>query len=398
MNKHALRLHITLFFLLLIVIINALFIMQYRFMHQEIREGAIKNFHQARHLLEMARHEGLSPEAASEQLKEYLQVSVLDEDSIDVEKYRPLADFRRLKVFETDDGFYARDDRSSREHRMLFYYPLRSALLSKIVLVAGVVNLVVLLFFLYLIKRLQPLVSLKKEIARFASGAADVSTHMGGHDEIADVANEFDRAIRTIHTLQESRTLFLRNIMHELRTPITKGKLAAALLETPKERERFERFFSRLEYLLGEFSKVERVTASDVQLKRRRYRAVDFLDNALDLLMIEHNQVSVRQQGDVSLEADFELLSIAIKNLLDNAIKYGEGRPEIAIEAHRFCVNSKGTPLVGLELEQAFNRPFENSAKGLGLGLYITSKIVKLNGFSLRYEHHGGVNRFCIDF
>ena len=221
---------------------------------------------------------------------------------------------------------------------------------------------------------------------------------MGGHDEIADVANEFDRAIRTIHTLQESRTLFLRNIMHELRTPITKGKLAAALLETPKERERFERFFSRLEYLLGEFSKVERVTASDVQLKRRRYRAVDFLDNALDLLMIEHNQVSVRQQGDVSLEADFELLSIAIKNLLDNAIKYGEGRPEIAIEAHRFCVNSKGTPLVGLELEQAFNRPFENSAKGLGLGLYITSKIVKLNGFSLRYEHHGGVNRFCIDF
>ncbi len=50
-------------------------------------------------------------------------------------------------------------------------------------------------------------------------------------DEIAALANQFDSAVIKIKSLRDSRQLFLRNIMHELKTPITKGKLATEMIE-----------------------------------------------------------------------------------------------------------------------------------------------------------------------
>lgn len=51
---------------------------------------------------------------------------------------------------------------------------------------------------------------------------------------------------KKIQTLQDSRKLFLRNIMHELKTPITKGKLITDLMEDTKNQERLKRIFRDL--------------------------------------------------------------------------------------------------------------------------------------------------------
>jgi two-component system, OmpR family, sensor kinase len=397
MNRHALRLHITLFFLVLMVIINILFVAQYHFIHVELRENGIRNFQRAKMFLHRAKEEGLLPQEASQKLDEYLQIQIRSDCNQSFERMRPVFEMRHNKIFETKEGLYAVDERFSPQHRQVLFYPLKHEILFKILLIALAVNAMVLLFYLYLLRRLHPLAHLKTQIGRFAQGSLDVNTHIDGHDEIADVANEFDRAITTIRGFQESRTLFLRNIMHELATPVAKGKLAAALLEDPKQKERFERFFSRLEYLLGEFAKVERVTSNDAKLSLREYRAIDFVDNAIDLLMIERDTVDIHQEGDLYLEGDFELLSVAIKNLLDNALKYGTTqRPEIIVDTNGISVLSHGEILPSEHFEQAFNRPYESSIKGLGLGLYITNKIAALHGFLLQYHHENGSNRFTI--
>ena len=52
----------------------------------------------------------------------------------------------------------------------------------------------------------------------------EVSEPEMGKDEIAEVSNEFNNAISKIKTLQDSRSLFLRNIMHELKNPHCQGK------------------------------------------------------------------------------------------------------------------------------------------------------------------------------
>ena len=218
-----------------------------------------------------------------------------------------------------------------------------------------------------------------------------------GKDEIAEVSNEFNHAIHKIKNLQESRNLFLRNIMHELKTPITKGKLITDLMDEEKNKERLVRIFSRFEYLLGEFTKTEQVTSNALILNKKRFRAVDILDNAFDILLLESSAVEIEVNANLEIEADYELMSTALKNLIDNGLKYGKKRVEIFIEESAIIIESHGDILENSSFETAFNRAFEDSSKGLGLGLYITHHIVKRHGFALTYEHREGVNKFTIN-
>ncbi len=378
------------------VIINVLFVAQYHLVHGELRKHGIQSLQRAKMYLHDARVEGLKPQEAAKELDEYLKVQMLGDFNRSFEQ-QPVFEMPHSKIYEDKEGLYAVEKRMFHKHHRVLFYPIKRAILLKVILIAIAVNIMVALFYLYLLRRLHPLINLKTEISQFAKGKLDIHTDISGRDEIADVANEFDRAITTIREFQESRTLFLRNIMHELATPVAKGKVAAALLEDPKQQERFERFFQRLEYLLGEFAKVERVTSNDARLTVREFRSVDYVDNAIDLLMIERDAVDIDQQGENYLTGDFELLSIAIKNLIDNAIKYGKGRPQIKIDSSGICVISQGEALAFENFDQAFNRPYESSVKGLGLGLYITNKIAQLHGLSLHYTHTNGLNSFGIN-
>ncbi|CAA6827737.1 MAG: Histidine kinase, partial [uncultured Sulfurovum sp.] len=200
-----------------------------------------------------------------------------------------------------------------------------------------------------------------------------------------------------IKSLQESRNLFLRNIMHELKTPISKGKLITDLMDDAKNQERLQRIFSRFEYLLGEFTKIEQVTSNALVVNKNSFRVVDILDNSFDILLIESSDVDLEINANLEIDVDYELMSTAFKNLIDNALKYGIGRTKIRVEEDAIVFESNGEALENSSFEMAFNRAFEDSSKGLGLGLYITHHIVKRHGFTLNYTWIDGVNRFRIE-
>ncbi|HLD22899.1 MAG TPA: HAMP domain-containing protein, partial [Sulfuricurvum sp.] len=88
----------------------------------------------------------------------------------------------------------------------------------------GTIITILLVSFALIIYRLRPLRRLRKQIARFGEGDMGVRFRTDGSDEIALIANELDSTQNKIRSLIESRTLFLRNIMHELKTPIAKGR------------------------------------------------------------------------------------------------------------------------------------------------------------------------------
>ncbi|MCH9740917.1 MAG: ArsS family sensor histidine kinase [Epsilonproteobacteria bacterium] len=263
-------------------------------------------------------------------------------------------------------------------------------------LFALLINAFIFLFYLYVMRKLKPLEPLKAKIVRFSEGELEVSEPQIGRDEIAEVSNEFNNAISKIKNLQDSRNLFLRNIMHELKTPIAKGKLITDLMDDTKNQERLQRIFSRFEYLLGEFTKIEQVTSNAMILDKRKFRVVDILDNAFDILLIESTAVDLEIKNNAEMEVDYELMSIAFKNLIDNALKYGTQRTKVIVKMKSITIESYGEKLENSSFETAFNRAFEDSSKGLGLGLYITHHIVKKHGFELEYEYMKGVNKFTI--
>ena len=247
-------------------------------------------------------------------------------------------------------------------------------------------------FYFWITKSLRPLKELQKEIRRIGEGDLSVSLRREEEDEIAEVANEFDNALRKIEALVNSRQLFLRTIMHELKTPIAKGRIVTELLNDRKNQKKYETIFERLELLIEEFSQIEQMLSSRYTLNINNYNLYDIVDQSIELLLLDEQTVEEKILIDVknhcSLHTDFNFLSLAIKNLLDNGLKYSTNHTiKIEIDRDAITVINKGEPL-NAEIENFFE-PFHNQTHpthgGLGLGLYIVKSICEK--LELGFEH-----------
>lgn len=303
----------------------------------------------------------------------------------------------RFKIYRAKDTFFLeienRDNDIFLEDLIKAAFPLKNLFIYLLAL--GLL----LALYLWIIKSLKPLKSLQQEIQKFAAGDLHISCKSDKKDEIAQVANEFDKAAKTIEKLISSRQLFLRTIMHELKTPIAKGRIVSAMVNDAPQQEMLESVFGRLELLLEEFSKIEQMLSSGYQLNLQMYRVRDIVDQSVELLMVDAKRVTIVEKEPVMIESDFSLLSLALKNLIDNALKYSsDKKATVMIEKTGVTVASFGAPLA--HALQSYFQPFHNQSAskdaGLGLGLYIVNSITELLHMHLSYEHREGMNRFTI--
>ncbi|SFV55263.1 Putative two-component sensor [hydrothermal vent metagenome] len=257
--------------------------------------------------------------------------------------------------------------------------------------------LIISLSFVLVLQKLRPLIRLRNKIALYGAGDMNVSFKTRSEDEIGSVSNELEKARQKINNILESRTLFLRNLMHELKTPIAKGTIATQMLESPKQRERFSSIFKRLETLVNEFAMIEEVTSLGDKKDFSEYRLVDIIDGAIDMAMVERSSVTVKVPTDCKIQANYRLYTTAIKNMIDNAMKYAtDAHITIVVnEAGELCFESKGECLK--HPLQYYIEPFtkENPSKNsFGLGLYLVDSILKVHGQVLAHEYENGINRF----
>jgi len=210
--------------------------------------------------------------------------------------------------------------------------------------------------------------------------------------------------MQKINTIKEARALFLRNILHEFRNPIMKGRIMAdiiaELLQDDKFKNILKQIFIRLEIILGEVVKVEKLVSNEWGLKKNKHRVIDIIDHSIDLLLLKDtSRIEVRADNEISaVEVDFELYATGVKNLIDNALKYSSGKVLVSIDKNTVCISSIGDKLEAerLDFESAFNRKVEASNSGLGLGLYIANQIFKKHGHTLKYKYEDGKNNFLI--
>ena len=276
------------------------------------------------------------------------------------------------------------------------FKPYRTQILY-IKLIFGSIFIVLFIAYLWTISRLNPIKKLKQEIDKFAKGDLEIDCKMDRGDEISEVANAFNNAVNEIKKLNNSRKLFLRNIMHELKTPITKGMLSAEMLPPGKQKQRLISVFQRLESLLNEFIAIEQITVDGSYLNKRVYRIIDIIDEAIDLSMAERKNIELTLQEDMQLKVDFKLFSIAIKNMIDNGIKYSvDNKVLIYAEEDGIDFLSKGKRLEH-DLDyyiEPFTQGSNRNSKSFGLGLYIVDSILKAHKMKLAYEYKNGYNIF----
>ncbi len=254
--------------------------------------------------------------------------------------------------------------------------------------------------YIWIMRALAPLKTLKKEIQKFANGELDINCKSDKNDEIAELGNEFDKAVKKIGLLLSSRQLFLRTIMHELKTPIAKGRIVSELIDDEKQKNRIITIFEKLNHQINDFAKIEEIVSDNYISNIYPCSINAIMDKSTEMLMLDNKEnIHIQNSSDRMINADMELISLAVKNLIDNAIKYStDSKADIVV--HKNCIDfiSHG-PKLQKPLEEYY-KPFHNDTQnknhGMGLGIYIVYSILQMHDMKLEYKHHDFQNTFSI--
>jgi len=261
-----------------------------------------------------------------------------------------------------------------------------------------VLILSLLLLYLAILKKLYPLKRLHKEIEEFATGNMDIKITYQNDDEIGKIAKNFDDAILHIKELISSKNLFMRNMMHELKTPITKGRIVVESIDDEMVKGILVRAFDRMNELIKELAQVERVTTRNFVPMKEPTTLARVIEESQHMLISDKQKITIEIKN-ITFQTDYRLLALAIKNLLDNGIKYSSDH-KVRLEAKDWKlirIISKGD---GLQHPISYyTEPFsqeEKRSEGFGLGLYIVHSILEKLNYTLGYRYEDGQNIFAI--
>jgi two-component system OmpR family sensor kinase len=207
------------------------------------------------------------------------------------------------------------------------------------------------------------------------------------------------KSIKKIITLLDSRKLFLRTLMHELKTPIAKGRLVAELIENGTQKNDLIKNYTQLNNIIDEFAKTEQISSDNYELNIETFYIDEVIDEACNILQEAKEHIEIEQNSEYKIKADFNLLAIAFKNIIDNDIKYSyDKKVKIIIDKNKIILKNKSDQLQ-YPIEKYFTPYHNNRSKinqGLGLGLYLVKKILDMHNFQLQYQYINSMIVFTI--
>jgi len=229
----------------------------------------------------------------------------------------------------------------------------------------------------------------------------------GRKDELAVLARDFDAMADRLRANRAAITRLLRDISHELRSPLARMRVAVGLARQPagdagRQMERLEREIERLDSLISQVLKLARLHGSDAHFEREEFD----LDEVIEQVVRDANfegavkGCSVRLSGaaHAKINGNRELLGSAIENVLRNAVRYSPvGLPvDVSVERLRIVIRDRGPGVPAGDLERIFE-PFYRVAEsrdrdsgGEGIGLAITAEVMKAHGGSATANNLNG--------
>ena len=282
------------------------------------------------------------------------------------------------------------DEAHGRRHR-----PFHALFL--LALLAGALALVSLPLARRLTRRLE---RLKDGVDNLGRGDLGARVGVEGRDEVAGLAQSFNRAAERIERLVRTQKDALATASHELRSPLARLRVAVELLGNnarPDVVERMTRDIEELDELIGEILLSSRLDADAALV------ATEDVD-LVDLLAEEGARGGADVGGQsVVVRGDSRLLRRMVRNLFENARRYGGGsgiEAEVAATADGaacLCVHDRGAGIPAEERERVFEAFYrragtsEGEGGGVGLGLALVRRIAERHGGSARaLERQGG--------
>ncbi|AII14420.1 two-component system sensor histidine kinase [Campylobacter iguaniorum] len=257
--------------------------------------------------------------------------------------------------------------------------------------------------FLIFIKILTPIKKLANTIEKFGKGNYSYRLKpTKSNDEIAQVIDKFNQMASDIEAMDKARIQLLTDISHELRTPISKSKIAISFLEDSKYKTILQNAVSSMDKLTDELMHIERLNSQNANFKLETLNIQTVLLQSLSQMLVFDENIEIDARDNFSFQADPNYICIAIKNLIDNALKYNDFTKSdkifIVAKNHKLYVKNHA-----LKLEQPLSYYTDkftktNELSGYGYGLSLVKRILDKHKFKLTYTYQNAQNVFCVDF
>ena len=264
-----------------------------------------------------------------------------------------------------------------------------------------------------------PARTLRTATRKFASGdlKTRVGKSLGGRkDELADLGNDFDLMAEQIESLITSQNRLLRDISHELRSPLARLNVALELArrqsgkKAEESLDRIEREAERLNKLIGQLRTLTLLESSAELMDKKPLNLSVLVKAVSDDADFEAESagrsVKTELSDDIKVEGSEELLRRAIENVVRNAVRYTDEGTEVNISLQRIQLNETafavltvhdrgpGVPAEALaNLFSPFYRVAESRDRqsgGMGIGLAITERAVRLHRGKVEAENAAG--------
>jgi len=272
-----------------------------------------------------------------------------------------------------------------------FQQPALRGIFFVVLLVFGALTCVALARYL-----VRPVRALRS--AGRALGAGDLGARAGPEmrarkDEFGALARDFDQMAERVQGLVDNQQRLLRDVSHELRSPLTRLQIAAGLLRQQSDAaalpqvDRIEREVSKLDDLIGQILGFARVSSLE-RIDREPVNVADLLASLVADAGFEGRaagiEVLLQATGPLPILADERLLSSALENVIRNAIQHARNRVEIFCEASsrgeaEIRISDDGPGVEAGQYETIFEPFSAGQDGGAGVGLAIAARAVALH-------------------
>lgn len=256
--------------------------------------------------------------------------------------------------------------------------------------------LMILFFFFYQV--LRPLNVLKDSIDEVKRGIFDKKLRIDSKDEMGALFKAFNEMNEKISKMVKARELITRNIAHELRTPLAKIQLSLEIKEGEELKSDLKKYINSLNHISQNMLDFERIQEENFELKNDEFLSESAVFEALRDL--SDKPICLNIIKSVKIKGDLHLFAVAIKNLIENAIKYSDnGEVNIELNEEGILFSNKGAPLAN-DISYYFE-PFyrgDITKQGYGLGLSIVKEIISLHKMEINYRYDCGMHIFYIRF
>ena len=270
----------------------------------------------------------------------------------------------------------------------------------------GLISILVLIGCYFSVRWLvRPIKWIQAGAARIGEGDLDYRISSDRRDDLGDLARDINHMADDVRDMLEAKQQLLLAISHELRSPLTRAKVALEFLDDGQVKHDLLGDIREMEHLIADLLDSERLNAGHTTLRRSAIELRGMLES---LIMADfddrHERINLKLPAvPVVRDVDEVRLRLVVKNLIENALRYSPpDAPPVEVELDFkpglviFRVRDHG-PGIPKEHLPRVTEPFyradparSRSTGGLGLGLYLARRIAEAHRGTLVIESEIG--------